>query len=321
MIIYSYVMESKNGSRTYYIYGVTGIEGMLYKGQYYYYDKNTLGDIIAIRNEYGDIVATYEYDAWGNHKVYNANGATESSQSFIGNINPFRYRGYYYDTETGFYYLQTRYYDPTICRFINADDYELVAELSQMVGQLNLYAYANNNPIMLTDETGESVLLAFLLGGLMGALVGALVDTTVKEISLLTDGTVIGKPKGNGEVEIENSHLINTPWVQWGYSFYLNHIKSDTKDIIKGTTSGVQSEWAAHNLGYYGLSALKVGVGLFGGNADWIVEYMGYANPANIGATVFDNPISDVSKGLIAYNIITNPIATLIDYYLVYKRG
>ena len=81
----------------------------------------------------------------------------------IGNINPFRYRGYYYDTETGFYYLQTRYYDPTICRFINADNYELVAELSQAIGQLNFYAYANNNPVMLTDETGEGFFLATLL--------------------------------------------------------------------------------------------------------------------------------------------------------------
>ena len=55
---------------------------------------------------------------------------SNTSSSFIGNINPFRYRGYYYDTETGFYYLQTRYYDPTICRFINADNYELVATLA-----------------------------------------------------------------------------------------------------------------------------------------------------------------------------------------------
>lgn len=86
----------------------------------------------------------------------------------MASVNPFRYRGYYYDVETGFYYLQTRYYDPTICRFINADNYELVAELSQTVGQLNLYAYANNNPVMLTDETGEFVLSTLLIGALIG---------------------------------------------------------------------------------------------------------------------------------------------------------
>ncbi len=81
----------------------------------------------------------------------------------MADINPFRYRGYYYDTETGFYYLQTRYYDPEIRRFINADNYELLPILSQTIGQLNLYAYANNNPIMFTDETGESITLAAVL--------------------------------------------------------------------------------------------------------------------------------------------------------------
>lgn len=86
----------------------------------------------------------------------------------IGNINPFRYRGYYYDVETGFYYLQTRYYDPTICRFINADDYELVAELASVPGQLNLYAYCGNNPVMGYDPTGTWDWATFWQGVGMG---------------------------------------------------------------------------------------------------------------------------------------------------------
>ena len=106
------LMESKNGQRTWYVYGVTGIEGMIVEGDWqdsiYYFDKNTLGDIVAIRDESGDIVARYEYDAWGNHTVYNEYGGIDYSATSIGNINPFRYRGYYYDNETGFYYLQTR---------------------------------------------------------------------------------------------------------------------------------------------------------------------------------------------------------------------
>ena len=71
-------------------------------------------------------VATYTYDAWGN--ILTKTGS-------MADINPFRYRGYYYDTETGFYYLQTRYYDPTIRMFINADNYELLPTLSQTIGQ------------------------------------------------------------------------------------------------------------------------------------------------------------------------------------------
>lgn len=113
------------------------------------YEKNTLGDIIGIRNSLGQQVATYTYDAWGN--ILTKTGT-------MADINPFRYRGYYYDNETGFYYLQTRYYDPSIRLFINADNYELIGQLSCVLGQLNIYAYANNNPIMLTDESGESII-------------------------------------------------------------------------------------------------------------------------------------------------------------------
>ena len=165
-------MESKNGIRTWYIYGVTGIEGMVREDGSnntitYFFDKNTLGDVVAIRDVSGYIVGTYEYDAWGN---------VTSQTGDVSEINPFRYRGYYYDDETGFYYLQTRYYDPTICRFINADNYELIAELSSVAGQLNLYAYANNNPIMLTDESGEAFFIAYIT-----ALIMSIWDTDVRE--------------------------------------------------------------------------------------------------------------------------------------------
>ena len=167
------LMENRNGDRICYIYGQTGVEGMIYvqngyANKYYYFDKNTLGDIIAIRDQNGNIVATYEYDAWGNGIVMNEQGVQETSDSFIGNINPFRYRGYYYDAETGFYYLQTRYYDPEICRFINADDYELIATLAEIPGQLNLYAYCNNNPLMFVDYEGNFIFSTLLIGAIVG---------------------------------------------------------------------------------------------------------------------------------------------------------
>lgn len=170
--------------RIYYIYDATGIAGMIYYYEYYYFDKNTLGDVVAIRNQSGQVVATYIYDAWGN---------IDYQSGSIAEINPFRYRGYYYDTETGFYYLQTRYYDPSICRFINADNYELVAQLSETVGQLNLYAYANNNPIMLTDETGEGILLAalvvsFFFGAGISAISQNIQDGSINWLQAGVDG-------------------------------------------------------------------------------------------------------------------------------------
>lgn len=150
----------------YYLYDMMGLSGMIYNGEPYYYEKNTLGDIIGIRDKTGNLVANYEYDAWGN---------SLTKTGTMADINPFRYRGYYYDNETGFYYLQTRYYDPTIRRFINADNYELLPVLAKTLGQLNLYAYANNNPLMNVDMSGEGIvaLIVFLAAfTLIGAGVG-----------------------------------------------------------------------------------------------------------------------------------------------------
>ena len=84
----------------------------------------------------------------------NANGQETTSESFIGNLNPFRYRGYYYDTDTGFYYLNSRYYDPQVKRFINADDISYLGANGDMQG-FNLYAYCSNNPVMYVDPSGE----------------------------------------------------------------------------------------------------------------------------------------------------------------------
>ena len=134
---------------------------LFHNGENYYYVKNTLGDIIAIRNSAGTEVASYNYDAWGN--VIDKYGT-------MADINPFRYRGYYYDTETGFYYLQTRYYDPTTRLFINADNYELISTLAEIPGQLNMYGYCNNNPIMFTDPTDESFLGKVLFNALISYL-------------------------------------------------------------------------------------------------------------------------------------------------------
>ena len=89
----------------------------------YYYLVNAQGDVAAILDSSGTMVAFYDYDAWGNCTVYNSSAKVLTDPTSIANINPLRYRGYYYDAETVFYYLQSRYYDPAICRFINADTF------------------------------------------------------------------------------------------------------------------------------------------------------------------------------------------------------
>ena len=112
----------------------------------YYYVLNARGDVSAILDSGGKIAASYDYDAWGNCTVY------DSSDAAIGDLNPLRYRGYYYDAETGFYYLQSRYYDPAICRFINADGQ---LSITDFVGS-NLFAYCGNDPVNRIDPTGEA---------------------------------------------------------------------------------------------------------------------------------------------------------------------
>ena len=100
--------------------------GIIYNDTPYYFQKNLQGDIIAITDANGDIATRYSYDAWGACTIEWANCA-------IGVINPFRYRGYYFDTETGLYYLQSRYYNPQIGRFLNADDITIVNQLNTHV--------------------------------------------------------------------------------------------------------------------------------------------------------------------------------------------
>ena len=109
----------------------------------YYYVTNLQGDVMYLVNSSGTRVASYTYDPYG--KVDTATGSMAA-------INPLRYRGYYYDTETGFYYLQSRYYDPLICRFINADEY---ASTGQGLVGYNMFAYCGNNPTMYYDESGN----------------------------------------------------------------------------------------------------------------------------------------------------------------------
>ena len=97
----------------------------------------------------GELVVSYAYDAWG--KVLYTSGTLADT---VGAINPMRYRDYYLDSETGYYYLRSRYYDPNICRFINADEPNvLILNFGNITGA-NLFAYCNNNPIMNLDRTG-----------------------------------------------------------------------------------------------------------------------------------------------------------------------
>ena len=131
----------------------------------YYYVLNAQGDVIALLNANGTLAASYNYGAWGNYSVHGADGKKTTDATFIGHINPLRYRGYYYDRETRLYYLQSRYYDFANCRFINADTFATTDANGFL--SANMFAYCENNPVNYSDANGRSF-VSCLLGGIVG---------------------------------------------------------------------------------------------------------------------------------------------------------
>ena len=144
-------------SQIVYFYDHSGIVGLQVDSTKYYYRKDLLGDIVAVYQG-NTKVGEYVYDAWGNHRIFTAGGVDITDNSSYNNnvlkLNPFRYRGYYFDAETKLYYLINRYYDPEAGRFLSADDVSYLDP--ETIGGLNLYAYCNNNPVMNIDPEGNA---------------------------------------------------------------------------------------------------------------------------------------------------------------------
>ncbi|MBQ8165222.1 MAG: RHS repeat-associated core domain-containing protein, partial [Clostridia bacterium] len=120
----------------------------------YYYGKNLQGDVVKIYTTNGEVVAEYTYDAWGKLlTITDVNGTVISDITSPAVVNPIRYRGYYYDVETGFYYLNSRYYDSGLGRFLNADDMAFLGVSGTVLGY-NLYGYCENEPVKHIDKLG-----------------------------------------------------------------------------------------------------------------------------------------------------------------------
>ena len=167
----------------YYIYDASSnVIGLKYNNDIYYYEKNIQNDITGIMDDSFNLLATYEYDSWGNIlSIKDTNGNTITDSSNIALVNPFRYRSYYYDSEIGMYYLNSRYYNQEWGRFINAD--KMLVGASDLPNY-NLYAYTNNNPINKVDEDGNYA-LPLAIATLVGAVVifAVLIQTAAKSIS------------------------------------------------------------------------------------------------------------------------------------------
>jgi len=168
-----------------YLYDASSICGFNYGGNNYYYQKNLQGDVTGIYDANGNLKAEYIYDAWGKCTI------TVDVDS-IGTLNPIRYRGYYYDSETGLYYVSSRYYDPEVGRWVNADTTDILTAALMGLTDKNLFVYCDNNPVMRADHGGD--FWHIVVGAAVGAVAG-IVGQVISDVvtSLL-----------NGEVTISN---------------------------------------------------------------------------------------------------------------------
>lgn len=159
------ILSQTDGTNTmYFQYDTNGTPlGFILNGTQYFYITNQMGDVISITDAQGNELAQYSYDEWGN--------TLSTSDNDIANINPLRYRGYYYDSETGYYYLQSRYYDANICRFINADTYKYAKLQKNDFAGYSLFTYCCNDPINYSDSTGYFIVKRWMISTLVDGVI------------------------------------------------------------------------------------------------------------------------------------------------------
>jgi len=234
------------------------------------------GDVIAILNDSGTCVAEYSYDAWGNCTVTKATDT-------IAYDNPLRYRGYYYDFDSGLYYFQSRFYDANTGRFINADDADYIGINGGIVSN-NLFAYCDNNPVNKVDPSGKWVVSA-------GIEIGA---AAVFGVFVMIGINYDGKDLSVG-MTIGFSVITNISAYISGYFAYYPKMKSVNK---KGFNGFNISTGASFSFGVY-LSG--------GGAAEFSSSGNGFSLGVGAGVSIAPVPYWQVKFGwtwtLVKWNI------------------
>ena len=268
----------------YYLYDATVIIGMVKDGSAYYFHRNIQGDVIGVYNSAGTKLVTIKYDAYGNCSV--------SGDASLASYCKIRYRGYYFDTETGLYWVQTRYYNPEWCRWISPDTLDYLDP--ETAHGLNLYAYCGNDPVNFVDPTGHlGVFLTVLFATLAGAIFGALKG--------------VRKQIYNGE--------------QWNWDASSWDFKEIGKEILLGAATGfafglggvaggiVKGSFQAITVAGKTLSVAQsvgvlLGTALTGnfvaGFAGYAIQNAGTSEKFNIGSGILEG-IGQAGKGLVAF--------------------
>ena len=239
-----------------YLYDAEGAPvGMQYRNQtyaaevfdVYWYEKNLQGDIVAVYDNDGTPLIFYHYDAWGNIKTEHSEDWSASSTA---NLNPFLYRGYYYDSELGMYYLQSRYYDPAICRFINADDISNLSANGDFASY-NLYVYCGNNPVSRADDGGEFSNIV------IGAVVGTAVEMVSQMIVNVATGEQISKDLGKAAIKgaVGGALTAAFPGVATLISVGIDTLDSIITDAVAGENLATIATNAVMTAGFSAISS------------------------------------------------------------------
>ena len=263
----------------------------------YYLKRDAHGNITEIFNSDGTCRGMYQYDAWGNHTVFDGDGkpldhSTDSDK--IAFINPFRYRGYYYDDETGLYYLNARYYDSETRRFISPDTYDYLDPTS--THGLNLYLYCANDPVNYYDPTGHFVLSSFLISLGIFTLIGASV----------------------GAVSYAGSELLSyaiTGEFSWSWASFAGNVLGGA---IGGAFSSIPIFGTVIAAGVSGFASTAIGMGLENAweGKDYTFDQIKIASAINgvislVAGKLFEAiPIKGITSGRGSYSAISKQITT-----------
>ncbi len=189
-----------------------------YNGNYYYYLRNAQSDIVKLIDKTGATVVEYRYDSWG--KLLSTSGSLAST---LGKNNPFRYRGYVYDEETGFYYLQSRYYNPEVGRFISSD---VLLSIGQGVLGHNAYAYCLNNPVNREDSNGN-----WSMPNWLKVTIGAVALVGAVALTVATGG-------GAAAVAVGVAKVVGSVAVSTAVSAGVGYLENGKQGAIDGACNG-----------------------------------------------------------------------------------
>ena len=268
------IAEDRGDKFIVYLYDANGSPiGMKYRTTSYaegvfdtfWFEKNLFGDIIAVYSDTGTLLVSYVYDAWGSVRIsYHNGGISTGAQA-----NRFMYRGYYYDAESELYYLNSRYYNPYLCRFISPDGY--VSTGQGILGN-NMYAYCNNNPVMYIDPTGEaavSSMAIMLLGGtVVGMLLGGGIDFVMQLIK-----------NGQNISELDIGSIMNSTLVGGALGFSGAMGVGYLGPVIAGVaTYGASTVMTAF--------CISVGVSAIAGGGGYIIQEIKNGNDINVGNVI-----------------------------------